>query len=239
VVHHNFKDAVKRKCGFQFQSVDGIAFWQAPGTNHVTLFIGNELYRNLNSGFVRALKSASANLKTACHRRADGQREDKGAREFGSDKDRTTGTETTRLSWPLVRHVAMFAIAPTGGRKHTRVVTGSIHADARTDEMSHINKRPGFRPFVVAISATIVVGGYAKSPESRAAMPAASPAIGNVSDCEATGQMKVVLHQNESLKGDGRLIRMLDGQVQFDKTPKVAPALDGARANHDEPIIEK
>jgi hypothetical protein len=107
------------------------------------------------------------------------------------------------------------------------------------DEIPRINKRPGFRPFVVAVSVTIVVGGHTKLPEARAAMPAASPAVGYISDSEATEQMKSVLYQNESIKGDGHLIRMLDGQVQFDKTPKVAPALDGARANHNEPTIEK
>lgn len=64
-----------------------------------------------------------------------------------------------------------------------------------------------------------------------------------------TEHVKTALHQNDSLKGfdinfvtlkgDVRLIGVLDRQAQIDETIKIARASDGAHTIHDELTIKK
>ena len=95
----------------------------------------------------------------------------------------------------------------------------------------------------------MVVGGCSKTPESVTTMPAASAAVGNVSDVDVTEYVKTALNQNDSLKGfdikvvtlkgDVRLIGMVDSQSQIDEAVKIARASDGAHTVHDELTIKK
>jgi osmotically-inducible protein OsmY len=80
-------------------------------------------------------------------------------------------------------------------------------------------------------------------------MPAASAAVGNVSDIDVTEHVKTALNQNDSLKGfdinvvtlkgDVRLIGMVDSQSQIDEAVKIARASDGAHTVRDELTIKK
>ena len=110
-----------------------------------------------------------------------------------------------------------------------------------------MNKRTKRSLFAVAMAALAVVGGCSKSPEEPATSPVASVAIGNVSDIDVTEHVKTALLQNESLKGfdisvvtlkgDVRLIGVLDSQAQIDEAIKIARASDGAHTIHDELTI--
>jgi osmotically-inducible protein OsmY len=112
-----------------------------------------------------------------------------------------------------------------------------------------MNKRSGFLLFAAAMAATMVVGGCSKSPDASPTMPASSAVVGNVSDIDVTQHVKTALHQNESLKGfditvvtlkgDVRLIGVLDSQAQIDEAIRIARASDGAHTIHDELTIKK
>ena len=112
-----------------------------------------------------------------------------------------------------------------------------------------MNKRNGSLFFAAAMAATIVIGGCSKSPEATAAMPAAPATVGNVSDIDVTEHVKTALQQSDSLKGfdinvvtlkgDVRLIGMVDSQAQIDEAIKIARASDGAHTIHDELTIKK
>ncbi|MCE9661709.1 MAG: BON domain-containing protein [Burkholderiales bacterium] len=99
------------------------------------------------------------------------------------------------------------------------------------------------------MAATVAIGGCSKSPEASATLPAASAAVANVTDTDVTEHVKTALLQNESLKGfdikvvtlkgDVRLIGVLDNQAQIDEAIKIARASDGAHSIHDELTIRK
>ena len=109
-----------------------------------------------------------------------------------------------------------------------------------------MHKRSGFLLFAAAM---VAVGGCSKSPETTATLPAASAAVGNVSDIDVTEHVKTALHQNDSLKGfdinvvtlngDVRLTGVLDSQAQIDEAVKIASVSDGAHAVHNELTIKK
>jgi len=112
-----------------------------------------------------------------------------------------------------------------------------------------MNKRAGFLLFAAAVAATVAVAGCSKSPEATATTAAAPAASGNVSDIDVTEHVKTALLQNESLKGfdinvvtlkgDVRLIGMLDNQAQIDEAIRIARASDGAHTIHDELTIRR
>ena len=112
-----------------------------------------------------------------------------------------------------------------------------------------MNRRSGFLLFAAAMAATMLMGGCSKSPEATATTPALSTAVGNVSDIDVTEHVKTALQQNDSLKGfdikvvtlkgDVRLIGVLDSQAQIDEAIKIARASDGAHSIHDELTIKK
>ena len=143
----------------------------------------------------------------------------------------------------------MFASASTDVPKQAMVVLGSLHDDSMIGELAHMNARSGFLFFAAALVATLVAGGCSKSPEATATMPAASAAVGNVSDVDVTEHVRTALLQNESLKGfdinvvtlkgDVRLIGMLDNQAQIDEAIRIARTSDGAHTIHDELTIRK
>lgn len=114
-----------------------------------------------------------------------------------------------------------------------------------------MNKRTRLLAFAAAaaVAATLSAGGCSKSPQATATAPVASAAVGNVSDIDVTEHVKTALHQNEllkgfdivvvTLKGDVRLIGVLDNQAQIDEALKIARASDGAHSIHDELTIKK
>jgi osmotically-inducible protein OsmY len=112
-----------------------------------------------------------------------------------------------------------------------------------------MNKHTKAFAFAAAMAATMLAGGCSKSPEVTVTLPAAAAAVGNVSDIDVTERVKTTLHQNEllkvfdinvvTLKGDVRLIGILDNQTQIDEALKIARASDGAHTIHDELTIKK
>ena len=95
--------------------------------------------------------------------------------------------------------------------------------------------------------ATTLVGGCSKPPKVAAPVPTAS--VANVSDIDVTEHVKTALLQSKvlkgfdinvvTLKGDVRLIGVLDSQAQVDEAIKIARASDGTHAIHDELTIKK
>jgi len=101
---------------------------------------------------------------------------------------------------------------------------------------------------VATLAVITVVAGCDKSPPTPL-MPAASQAGLNVSDRDVTEHVKTALQQSDSLKGfdiavvtlkgDVRLIGVLNSQAQIDEAVKIARASDGAHTIHDELTIRK
>lgn len=112
-----------------------------------------------------------------------------------------------------------------------------------------MNKHSERLLFAVAMAMGTMLVGCSKPPEGTATMPAASTAVGNVSDIDVTEHVKTALQRNESLrafdinvvtlKGDVRLIGMVDSQAQIDEAIKIARASNGVHAIHDELTIKK
>lgn len=112
-----------------------------------------------------------------------------------------------------------------------------------------MNTRTGIPALAIALAAALMVAGCSKSPEGTATTPAASAAVGNVSDIDVTEHVKTALQQNDALKGfnievvtlkgDVRLKGVVDTQAQVDETIRIARASDGAHAIHDELTIRQ
>ena len=111
-----------------------------------------------------------------------------------------------------------------------------------------MNNRSEVLFFVTALAAALVAGGCGKAPEVAEAVPAVT-AAGNVTDIDVSEHVRTALHQNESLKGfdikvetlkgDVRLIGMVDSQAQVDEAIKMARASEGAHTIHNELTIKK
>ena len=111
-----------------------------------------------------------------------------------------------------------------------------------------MNARPGI-PLVIAATAamTILLSGCGKAPEATA--PATATAAGNVADIDVTTNVKTALLQDAdlkrfdigvvTLKGDVRLVGVLDSQAQVDTAVKLARAAEGAHTIHDELTVKK
>ena len=112
-----------------------------------------------------------------------------------------------------------------------------------------MNKCTEFFLLATAIAAMTIVGGCSKSLPVPAASSPASAAVGNVSDMDVTEHVKTALQQNDALKGfnitvvtlkgDVRLIGVVNNQAQIDAALKIARAADGTHAIHDELTIKK
>ncbi len=97
---------------------------------------------------------------------------------------------------------------------------------------------------------TILLGGCGKAPpEATATTPAASAAAGNIADSDVTTNVKYALLQDAglkgfdigvvTLKGDVRLVGVLDNQAQVDAAIKLARAAAGAHTIHNELTVKK
>jgi osmotically-inducible protein OsmY len=112
-----------------------------------------------------------------------------------------------------------------------------------------MNKRTKSFAFAAAIAVTMLAGGCSKSPDAASTSGVVPAAVGNVSDIDVTENVKTTLHQNEllkgidinvvTLKGDVRLIGMLDSQTQIDEALRIARASNGVHTIHDELTIKK
>jgi osmotically-inducible protein OsmY len=112
-----------------------------------------------------------------------------------------------------------------------------------------MNTRTRVVALAAVMTAALQAGGCSKPQEVKAPSPAASAAVGNVSDIDVTEHVKTALHQNEALKGfditvvtlngDVRMTGVLDNQPQIDEALRIARAADGAHAIHDELTIRK
>lgn len=116
-------------------------------------------------------------------------------------------------------------------------------------------KRTHAIALAAALTAAMLAGGCSKAPDAMAASTAASSAHTapaapvQVSDIDVTEHVKTALHQNEvlkgfdigvvTLKGDVRLVGVLDNQAQIDEALRVARAADGAHSIHDELVIKQ
>jgi hyperosmotically inducible periplasmic protein len=118
-----------------------------------------------------------------------------------------------------------------------------------------MNKRNRTLLSAAAMAAAMGVTGCSKpaEPSPTVMTPATSPAApantGNVSDIDVTEHVKTKLQQNEmlkafdiqvvTLKGDVRLIGVLDSQAQIDEAIRIARASEGAHSIHDELTVKK
>jgi osmotically-inducible protein OsmY len=95
----------------------------------------------------------------------------------------------------------------------------------------------------------ILLGGCSKPPESVVTTPPASNPGNNTADGDVTSNVKTALLQDATLKGfdinvvtlkgDVRLIGVLDGQSQIDAAVRIARGADGVHSIHDELTIRK
>lgn len=104
-----------------------------------------------------------------------------------------------------------------------------------------------------AIAVVLTLGACSKTPEvsstSEPAMPPTAAGPVNVSDADVTEHVKTALQNNDALKGfditvitlkgDVRLIGVVDSQAQIDEAIGIARASDGAHSIHDELTLKK
>lgn len=117
-----------------------------------------------------------------------------------------------------------------------------------------MNKRFRYLFSAATAAAVLLLGACSKPPEVAAPVPAtsvpdASAAGANISDIDVTEHVKTALQQNDALKGfdiavvtikgDVRLIGVLNNQAQIDEAIKIARASDGAHSIHDELTLKK
>ena len=100
-----------------------------------------------------------------------------------------------------------------------------------------------------ALGALMLTGGCNKSPEPAAAAPAPIEAAANIPDADVTTNVKTALQQNDALKGfditvitlkgDVRLMGVVNTQAQIDEAIRIARAANGAHTIHDELTVKK
>jgi len=116
-----------------------------------------------------------------------------------------------------------------------------------------MNKRIGFLFLTGATIAMMMLPACSKTSEAPGTPPVEAvpqaPATVNVSDVDVTEHVKTALRQSDSLKGfditvvtlkgDVRLIGVLDSQAQIDEAVKIARASNGVHAIHAELTLKK
>jgi osmotically-inducible protein OsmY len=112
-----------------------------------------------------------------------------------------------------------------------------------------MNKRTEHLLLAAAFAGAMVVGGCNKPEQASLPMPAASSATGNVADIDVTEHVKTALQRDDALKGfdisvvtlkgDVRLIGVLNSQSQIDEAIKIARAAEGAHTIHNELTIKQ
>ena len=112
-----------------------------------------------------------------------------------------------------------------------------------------MNHYTGALTCAALLAATMLASGCSEQPEPLAPTSAPTAPVANVSDIDVTEHVMTALRQSEvlkgvdinvvTLKGDVRLIGVLDNQAQVDEAVKIARASDGTHAIHDELTIKK
>lgn len=105
----------------------------------------------------------------------------------------------------------------------------------------------------LAVAATLALGACSKTAETGSAaapeLPPTAAGTVNVSDLDVTEHVKTALQRDDALKGfditvitlkgDVRLIGVLDSQAQIDEVIRIARAAEGAHSIHDELTLKK
>ncbi len=101
----------------------------------------------------------------------------------------------------------------------------------------------------VAVVALALMAGCAKTPEAGGVAQPGTSNAANVADGEVTTHVKTALLQDAALKGfdinvialkgDVRLIGVVDTQSQVDAAIKLARGADGVHSIHDELTLKK
>ena len=109
--------------------------------------------------------------------------------------------------------------------------------------------RSGSFLIAATLAATVALAACNKTAELPVAPAAPAAATVNVTDVDITEHAKTALHQNDllksfdisvvALKGDVRLIGVIDSQSQIDEAIKIARASDGVHSVHDELTLKK
>jgi osmotically-inducible protein OsmY len=116
-----------------------------------------------------------------------------------------------------------------------------------------MNKRSGFHLLAAGLAVALTMAGCSKAPETTTTVtttvPPAAADMANVSDVDVTEHVKTALQQNDALKGfditvvtlkgDVRLVGVVDSQAQIDEALKIARAANGAHSIHDELRIKQ
>ena len=99
------------------------------------------------------------------------------------------------------------------------------------------------------ISLGVLTSSCSKTAQTPSASTTNAATSGNVTDSDINEHVKTALNQNEALKGfdiqvvtikgDVRLIGVVDTQNHIDEALKIARAAEGAHSIHNELIIKK
>ena len=143
----------------------------------------------------------------------------------------------------------MFVNAPTNARQRAKVGDVTFRDDALNPEMNPMNQHSRLIFVAAALGALMLTGGCNKSPEPAAAAPAPIEAAANIPDADVTTNVKTALQQNDALKGfditvitlkgDVRLMGVVNTQAQIDEAIRIARAANGAHTIHDELTVKK
>ncbi|MDP4302676.1 BON domain-containing protein [Leptothrix discophora] len=112
-----------------------------------------------------------------------------------------------------------------------------------------MNKYTGVWVCGALLATMMLASGCSKQPEAPVPTSASKATVANVSDIDVTEHVRTALRQSDllkgfdinvvTLKGDVRLIGVLDSQAQIDEAIKIARASDGTHTIHDELTMKK
>jgi len=119
--------------------------------------------------------------------------------------------------------------------------------------MTHFRSAPQLVPCAFALAVALTLAACSKAPEPGLASPPDLPATGagpvHVADLDVTEHVKTALQSDPdlkgfdiqviTLKGDVRLIGVLDSQAQIDEALRIARAAEGSHSIHDELTLKR
>ena len=112
-----------------------------------------------------------------------------------------------------------------------------------------MNRYPATPLWGAAMVALVLMAGCDKTPEAGGLNMTSPPNAANIADVDVTTNVKTALLRDAALqgvdisvitlKGDVRLIGVVDTQGQIDAAVKLARGSDGVHAIHDELTLKK